>query len=631
MRRMLKKRGGQVTIFIILALIVVIAGAVVLHLRSLPFEEQEFVEPRLVPVKGYVESCIYSVAERGIRLLGAGGGYIRVPERITTNPRSYLAIGPELKNPYWWYDGVVAAPSEDYIISQLEYYIEDNLKRCIDGFSAFGGEYQINALRDLQTEIVLTNNDVLVNVNYPIEIFYRLNKTKMEMENFKQVIPIRLKKIFEMAKTIMERENRDFFLEKKTIDLMTMNRDIPTTDIEATCSDKSWNLQDVKNKLKFLLAVNLPFIRIMNGDYQEGVYVPTPEGKNIYENSYFQHHYIWEISDEIYKDTAVSFSYDESWPFDIDARPRDGMLLKSNNMRGREILNWLCLHIWHFTYDIAYPVKVTIADKETEKHKGYVFNFAFKASIDHNQPKRESFAHVIFEDIDRGTNEEYCNDLYDEVTIYTMADTASPYDLSEVDLTMTCGAYTCPLGTSEYLSLGAAAGITKKTPYCVNAVLKGKKEGFEDAEMFIKAGAGGSYTLNLRPVKEFSNYRIVKHPLVDPGSEEKLKATETVSINIKAKDTDFESFGVYPIDGEFPIKLLADKEHTYDVTIYVVEGDDMAGGYKAEWTVGPGEIENANEIVFHVLDQGFVSEEERFLFLTGLGSYSSKIPKPELR
>ena len=57
----------------------------------------------------------------------------------------------------------------------------------------------------------------------------------------------------------------------------------------------------------------------------------------------------------------------------------------------------------------------------------------------------------------------------------------------------------------------------------------------------------------------------------------------------------------------------------------------MAGGYKAEWTVSPEEMENANEIVFHVLDQGFVSDDERFLFLTGLGSYSSKIPKPELR
>jgi len=628
---MLKKRGGQVAIFFILGLIVVIAGAVILHLRSLSFEEIEFVEPKLVPVRGYVESCIYSVAERGIRLLGAGGGYIQVPERITSNPMAYLAIGPELKNPYWWYDGTSAVPSEDFIVSQLEHYIDDNLKRCIDSFSAFKGEYQINELRELKTEVTLTNKDVSVNVDYPIEIFYRLNKTKMEIGGFKKSVPIRLKKIFEMARTIMERENKDFFLEKKTIDLMTMNRNIPTTDIEATCGEKSWNLQDVKNKLKLLLAVNLPFIRIMNGDYEENVYVPTPEGENTYENSYYQHHYIWEISDELYQDTAVSFTYDENWQFNIDARPRDGMLLESNNVRGRDILNWLCLHIWHFTYDIAYPVRATIVDRETEKHKDYVFNFAFMVSIDHNYPKRESFAHEIFEGLDRGTNEEYCNDLYDDVTIYTMADTESPYDLSEVNLTITCGGYTCPLGNSEYLSFGAATGITKKTPYCVNAVLKGKKEGFEETKMFIKTGTDGVYTLKLRPAREFNNYKIVKHPLADVSSEESLKAEEKVSISITTKDTDFESFGVYPIDGNFPIKLLADREHTYDVTIYVVEGDDIAGGYKAEWTVSPGELDNANEIVFHVLDQGFVSDDERFLFLTGLESYSSNIPKPEIK
>ena len=149
--------------------------------------------------------------------------------------------------------------------------------------------------------------------------------------------------------------------------------------------------------------------------------------------------------------------------------------------------------------------------------------------------------------------------------------------------------------------------------------------------MFIKTGTDGVYTLKLRPAREFNNYKIVKHPLADVSSEESLKAEEKVSISITTKDTDFESFGVYPIDGNFPIKLLADREHTYDVTIYVVEGDDIAGGYKAEWTVSPGELDNANEIVFHVLDQGFVSDDERFLFLTGLESYSSNIPKPEIK
>lgn len=629
---MLKKRGAQVTIFFILAMFIIVLGIVFLHFRSLSLEE-EYVKPELVPVKAYIDNCISNVAETGIRSLGVTGGYIEIPERVSANPRSYLSLGPAgfLKMPYWWYDGVTAVPTENFIKRQLEDYINRNLRACLDNFDAFEGQYDVNELGTLTTEVILTDNDVLVTVNYPLEIFYHLNKTKLSLETFKQTIPIRLKKVFELAKTMMDRENKDFFLEKKTIDLMAMNREIPTTDVEATCEKKVWNLLDIKNKLKLLLRVNLPFIRINNAEYEKNIYVPTPEGPDIYENSYYQYHYVWEVSDEEYKDLSATFTYDENWPFDIDARPRKGFLLESNSMKGKDILKWFCLHIWHFTYDVIYPVKATIVDKATEKHKDYIFNFVFKVSIDHNQPNRVGFAHTIFDTSDRETNEDYCSDLSDEVTIYTVANATEPYDLNGVNLTLTCGAYTCPLGTSEYLSFGAASGIVKRMPYCVNAVLRGNKEGFDTAQIFIQTDAPRTYTLYLKPVKEFNNYRVVKHPFVDPASQENLKPSEKASIILKPKDADFESFGAYPTQGSFPIKLLADKEHTYDVTIYLVDGDDIAGGYKAEWTVSPDELKGSNQVVFHVLDQGSVSEEEKLLFLTGLESYSDKIPKPELK
>ncbi len=631
---MQKKRGkkGQVTIFFILAVVIIIIGAIILHFRSLSLEE-EYVEPELVPVKGYIDGCLGNVADTGIRLLGITGGYIEIPSRIENDPRAYLSLDPGgvLKNPYWWHDGISSVPSEDFIKFQLEDYITKNLKSCLDNFNAFRGEYKINELGELITTVTLTDDNVVVDVNYPLEVFYHLNKTKLELHDFKQTVPVRLKRIFELAKDIMERENKDFFLEKKTIDLMTMTREIPTTDIEASCGEKSWKLKDIKNRMKSLLSVNLPFVRIMNADYIRDAYVPTPEGKNTYENSYFNYHYIWEVSDKKYDDMSVSLTYDEKWPFDIDARPRQGQLLKSNSMKGNDILSWFCLHIWHFTYDMIYPVKVTITDKQTDNHKAYTFNFAFKVSIDHNAPRRESFAHTIFDTVERPTDEEYCNDLYNEVTIYTVANTTDPYDLKDVELSLTCGSYTCPLGNSEYLSFGAAAGMTKKMPYCVNAILRGKKEGFSDSQVFIQTDSARVYSLYLKPVKEFNDYVVVKHPLVDPGAQENLKSTEQVSISIKAKDADFESLGVYPIEGNFPIKLLGDRTHTYEVTIYTVEGDDIAGGYKAEWTVSPDELQGKNQIVFHVLDQGFVSDEERFLFLTGLESYSTKVSKPELR
>lgn len=627
---MIKKRRSQVTIFFIIAVLILIAGLIILNLRS-SFLEQDYVAPELVFIEDYVGNCIEDVSNRAIMLLGITGGYTEIPKRINNDPRAYLNLGPGLNLPYWWHDGISTIPDEDFIKRELENYINTNLDICLDNFKAFEGQYKINELRILNTKITLTENNVIVDVDYPLEISYQLNKTKLKIQNFKKVIPIRVKKVFELARTIMDRENKEFFLEKKTVDLMAMNREIPTTDIEVSCNEKIWNLMDVKDKLKSLLSSNLPFIRIKNTDYNENAYVPTPDSKNTYKDSYYNYHYIWEVSTEIYQDIKTSFSYDKRWPFDIDARPRKGQLLKSNSMNGRDILSWFCLHIWHFTYDVIYPVKTTITDATTNTHKEFTLNFAFKVSVDHNQPNRNAFAHTILDATDRGTSEEYCNDLYNEIAVYTIANTTEPYDLNDVNLTLTCGAYTCPLGKSEYLSSGAASGIIKQMPYCVNAILKGKKQGFEEAKMFIQANAAQSYTLYLAPVKEFSNYKVVKHPLLDPASEENLKATEKVSISISAKDTSFETFGVYPTEENFPIKLPADKQHTYDVMIYLTDGDNLAGGYNAEWTVTPEELENSNQIVFHVLDQGFGSDEDKFLFFNQLKTYSNKIPKPEIK
>jgi len=428
----------------------------------------------------------------------------------------------------------------------------------------------------------------------------------------------------------MEAENRDSFLERKTMDLIVLDQEIPTTDIEATCLPRIWNLDDVTNKLKQLLRVNLPYIRIMDSNYAENIYVSNPFGKDTYKDSYFQSHYIWEIADEKFFNFNAVFTYDENWPLQLQARPRDGNLLKSNTQKGFDLLNFFCLHIWHFTYDVLYPVKVTISDTN-QGSRPYTFNFAFKVNIDHNQPNRQNTGTTIFQTVERPGSEEFCNDVTNEITIFTVSNTTEEQvDITDVDLTLTCGAFTCNLGKSDWLSFGAASGIIKQTPYCVNAILRGKKDGFLDAQSFIQTDRPRTYTLHMKPVKEFSNYNVVKHQLVNPSIQGSLKESEKVSIQIKALHSDFETFGVYPTEGSFPITLLEERE-TYDVIIYFTDNNKILGGYQQQWTVNPEELRNANEIVFHILEQGIVPDDERALFIAGLESYSKQIPKPELK
>ena len=100
----------------------------------------------LSPVEKYVATCLEKTAEKAIGLAGANSGYIYFPDEINNNPRSYLGISPDapLKNPYWFYDGIVSIPSQEFIESQISRYIKENMKFCVNDFEAFKQQYDIN-------------------------------------------------------------------------------------------------------------------------------------------------------------------------------------------------------------------------------------------------------------------------------------------------------------------------------------------------------------------------------------------------------------------------------------------------------------------------------------------------------
>ena len=470
-------------------------------------------------------------------------------------------------------------------------------------------------------------------MKYPLEVLGKGSDFRANIETFQYSSPVRFKKVYELAKTIMDRENKDYFLEKKTIDLYSMDTEVPTTDVEVTCKTRIWQLNNINSELKKLLTFNLPYIRIQGTDYNSNLYVPQPDGKEIYSQSYYNYHYLWEIEKNPknnFKNMKVSFTYD-NWPIQIYARPSQNGVLKSNAEKGTDLLKFFCLKVWHFTYDIDYPVLVTIFDQQTESNSQYQFNFPFRVHIDHNQPERLNRGTASFDLIDDLSDDEYCSNAENDLTIFTV-NNATGDDLKDVNLTFTCGRYSCDMGQSQYLSLGAAAGVTKKLPYCVNGIVKASKEGFSDVQSFVQTNINGkSYVLFMNPSKEISDYKVVKHQLSNSNTVEELSRTEQASIYIKSNQTGYESFVFYPKEGDFPLKLPAGRDITYEIAIYLVDGDNLIGGYSGTWEVGKDDLNNAKMAVFHAVYQGSATEDERALFISGLDSYSKNIPQPELK
>jgi hypothetical protein len=136
----------------------------------------------------------------------------------------------------------------------------------------------------------------------------------------------------------------------------------------------------------------------------------------------------------------------------------------------------------------------------------------------------------------------------------------------------------------------------------------------------------------MTPVKSIGNYIVVKHLLTNSVSskEESLGENEKATITISRND-EFESYGVYPTEQTYPIKLLAKDDFTYELSIYLFDDDNAAGGYKGNWTVSWEELKNAEQIKFHVINKKIKDPEEGYLLIAGLDAYSENVPKPELK
>ena len=589
--------------------------------------KDQIVEVETSPVQQFVTSCIDSLTTEAVNTIGENGGYVKISESIRANPNSYLSyfgFGDAIL-PFWWYQGVSAIPPLDSMTTQISDYVESNLKICVGNFAPLRNQFTIEEKGRPEAIASINENDITVSVKYPLQVISLSNNSLQEIEEFHADLPIRLKKVYQLAKEIMDAENSNKFLEKRTMDLIVLDQSIPDTDIEVTCDKREWYLPQIKERLKKLVSTNFQYIKIANAKTTDNTYVESPEGTG-YNQSYFNYHYVWNVSEKNYPDMHATVSYLQNWPFYLYARPSHNGILRSNSEDGFDMLEGLCLHIWHFTYDAVYPVVVSLYDEQTPQHREFHFNFATDVSIKSNTPLRENFASSIFEFSDNTVQDEYCQSPRNEVTVYTQ-DAVTKEPVPNVNLSLICGGFNCPLGPSQILGFGAAAGVIEKMPFCVSAFVKGSATGYAASQLNIQTSLKDrAYTLDLTPVKKFATISIKKHQESHPAESVALD-NELAYIHIEGPD--YAQDLVYPFIEGKTFDLLAKTDFTYNITIYIVTNESVLGGYQAQWKPSWDSMKNANSITFHVILSDAKEETEKYKFITHLSEQSKKIPEPE--
>jgi hypothetical protein len=170
-KEMFRSNKAQVTIFVIIAVVIIAAAGAYLLIRN--GVSSGFLSTEFQPIKSEIESCTSSLIRDVIWFEGFQGGYYNVP-----NPKqAYLSI----EVPILFEKGIAKIPSPDILKEQLSSGIKDNIFICRDklkNFESQGYNLSFGAIKSISVNF--QNGKVNVELDMPISISYNNKKTVLD-------------------------------------------------------------------------------------------------------------------------------------------------------------------------------------------------------------------------------------------------------------------------------------------------------------------------------------------------------------------------------------------------------------------------------------------------------------------
>lgn len=192
---------AQISIFILLGLVILIAAAFIINIEDLNFEEDEISSSfDVAPIKLFVERCLNNVGKESLIFVGEHGGYYNLPNPSLEDENFNL--------PYYFFENLVLTPSIKTIQSELSKYINENLLFCINDFEEFekqGFEIEYN---NVDTNTIIGENDISFIINFPTKIRKDNELTKIDNYNIK-IEKMPLKTINEVSQEIINLQSED--------------------------------------------------------------------------------------------------------------------------------------------------------------------------------------------------------------------------------------------------------------------------------------------------------------------------------------------------------------------------------------------------------------------------------------
>jgi len=590
---MFNKRG-QISIFVAIGVVLLIIFGIIFY----SFSEETLSRGNLLlddvpqdflPLQTYVHSCLEEIGSEAIEILGVHGGYLiedeidAMQDGVTvSSQRPTFSTGfyffPQTKDviiPYWFYyddsantfksgmpkqlisdsdDGYERIVSSDRSVeAQIDQYVNANLGKCMI-FETFEEDFDIEEAETVRNigyyaTTYITEDDVMINLWYPLDV--EKGGSERSFENFGVRIPVKLKKTFELAQFITEKQIELNYLENNMMNMVAIysmpdsNKLAPTSDFAFVAGESgaSWKTVDLKENMQNILSMTTSMMNMQGASDYDKLYV-TPEDasyetrQKVYDNMILPAVDVFaeEVEDSTLYSTDISFAHLDWWP--IYFRVNGGKEEVRPKTKGVSLgpLN-IGLQEYETNYDVSWPVLVKLKETESFNGKGFEFNFGLEGNLRRNVPLNSSaFTNTLV--LEDSRNPNLCNEknLANNVSVVVRDLDLNP--VSDALISFRTGSETCILAntnSSGEAIVGLPTGV-------LNGWITASKDGYLDEKVQFIPDADG-YELN--GIKKFNNvkFEVMKY-VVETTEFVPLDDSDQVMVSLTRYDEEGD-------DGDF--------------------------------------------------------------------------------
>lgn len=600
-------KKAQITVFIIIGIVILLGAGLFLSIREEVIKEElatdieltiEEVPIEFRPVNSLVEDCLTQIAKEGLTKLGERGGFIdlvrhgiNTKEDATTSDAVQFSPGSEYSIAYWFYLNSPNECSGDCqftitpenklfltkkkgpvsIESQLEAYIEENLRVCLNDFIELKAKgFKIEEKGNLEATVMVAENDIVAYIDYPIETEKAGKKT---LSKFFIRLPLDIMKIYDIARTLTEMQAEHNYIERDVLNLMVgysgldRNKLPPMSETRFKVGEEiTWEKSKVEENIINLLASNIQLLRVYGTSNYEPYIFP---GNSLLESLYNKGMLV--PGSEEWADLEVRFNYNPFWNiyFDLNC---DGETCRPESI-GSDIFaaigSLIGIQNYNFVYDLSFPVEVEIHDPYAFNNEGYTFRLFLESNIRQNDVMETDFTPIegLFL-----TTTMLCDDnkrTSGDITI-NLKDYMTNQGIDDVQIAYSSYEENCLIGSTEDgtfkgkfpVMLGGTISFLKEDYIAYSQRFDTKFEKEDRLDLTLKPKLTKKFTLKKRLMKKQGNIWIL-------GGEADLREDEEAVIMLTRKeslqDGAFASSAIFlgnQSEGEIRIA-----PGTYDITI----------------------------------------------------------------